>query len=218
MLKRAPKSSKNEILIFGLCSTSHDQSSNLSDVSRPKCKKGPPKSLTNKMVVGLAGVILLVISRAPTYCIRLMSVIGMILLTILISFLVFLFIFSFGSFFLFFIGCDWCFQVAPGILSVFHSLLCYLLAVFCVIFWQSSVLSSGSLLYYVLAVFCLLCYLLVVFCLLCNLLVVFCVIFWWSSVLSLLLLVVVVLGNCQYIHYRKVFSIAFMFIPICLRL
>ena len=66
------------------------------------------------MVVGLAGVILLVISRAPTYCIRLMlvmfissvDVVFMILLTILISFLVFLFIFSFGSFFLFFLGCD----------------------------------------------------------------------------------------------------------------
>ena len=150
------------------------------------------------------------------------DVVSMILLTILISFLVFLFIFSFGSFFLFFIGCDWCFQVAPGILSVFHSLLCYLLAVFCVIFWQSSVLSSGSLLYYVLAVFCLLCYLLTVFCVIfwwsSVFCVIFCVISWWSSMLSLLLLLVVVLGNCQYIHYRKVFSTAFMFIPICLRL
>ena len=66
------------------------------------------------LVVGLAGVILLVIRRAPANCIRLMSVmfissvdvVSMILLTILINFLVFLFIFSFGSFFLFFIGCD----------------------------------------------------------------------------------------------------------------
>ena len=66
------------------------------------------------MVVGLTGVILLVISRAPAYYIRLVlvmfissvDVVLMILLTILISFLVFLFIFSFGSFFLFFLGCD----------------------------------------------------------------------------------------------------------------
>ena len=66
------------------------------------------------LVVGLAGVILLVIRRAPANCIRLMSVmfissvdvVSMILLTILISFLVFLFIFSFGSIFLVFIGCD----------------------------------------------------------------------------------------------------------------
>ena len=66
------------------------------------------------LVVGLAGVTLLVIRRAPANCIRLMpvmfissvDVVSMIVLTILISSLVFLFIFSFGSFFLFFIGCD----------------------------------------------------------------------------------------------------------------
>ena len=76
--------------------------------------KKAPKSYTNEMVVGLAGVILLVISRAPVYCIRLMLVmlissvdaVLMILLAILISFLVFLFIYSFVSFFLFFLGCD----------------------------------------------------------------------------------------------------------------
>ena len=67
-----------------------------------------------QLVVGLAGVILLVISRAPANCIRLMlvvfissvDVVLMILLIILINFLVFLFISNFGSFFLFFIGCD----------------------------------------------------------------------------------------------------------------
>ena len=39
--KKPPKSSKNEMLIFGLCSTSDDRLSNLSDKSQPKCKKGP---------------------------------------------------------------------------------------------------------------------------------------------------------------------------------
>ena len=79
-----------------------------------KMWKNAPTSSTNEVVVGLAGVILLVISRSCVYCIRLMlvmfissvDVVLMILLTILISFLVFLFIFSFGSFFLFFLGCD----------------------------------------------------------------------------------------------------------------
>ena len=112
-------------------------------------KKRPPKSQTNEMVDGLAGVILLVISRAPAYCIRLMSVmfissvdvVLMILLTILISFLVFLFIFSFCSFFLVFIGCD----LVSSSSSRYSS---FSFSVFCVIFWQSSVLSSGSLLCY----------------------------------------------------------------------
>ena len=114
------------------------------------------------MVVGLAGVILLVISRAPAYCIRLMSVmfissvdvVSMILLTILISFLVFLFIFSFGSFFLFFIGCDLVSSSSSRYSFSFHSLLCCLLVVFCIIFWQPSLLSSSSLLCYLLVVFC----------------------------------------------------------------
>ena len=39
--KRPPKSSKNEMLIFGLRSTSDDWLSDLSDKSQPKCKKGP---------------------------------------------------------------------------------------------------------------------------------------------------------------------------------
>ena len=148
MWKRPPKSLKNEMFIFGLCLTSDDWPSNLSDKHWPKCEKGPlshwkmkclfldyiqflmiswaiwvmnvnqnvkkaPKLSTNEMVVSLAGGILLVINRAPVYCIRLVLVLFissvdvlMILLTILISFLVFLFIFSFGSFFLFFLGCD----------------------------------------------------------------------------------------------------------------
>ena len=39
--KSPPKSSKNEILIFILHSTSDDQPSDLSDESQPKCEKGP---------------------------------------------------------------------------------------------------------------------------------------------------------------------------------
>ena len=42
MQKRPPKSAKNEMLIFGLCSTSDDWLSNLSNWSQPKCKKRPP--------------------------------------------------------------------------------------------------------------------------------------------------------------------------------
>ena len=37
--KRSPKSSKNEMFIFGLCSTSDDQPSNPSKKHRLKCKK-----------------------------------------------------------------------------------------------------------------------------------------------------------------------------------
>ena len=38
--KRPPKSSKNEMLVFGLHSTSDDQLSDPSGESRSKCKKG----------------------------------------------------------------------------------------------------------------------------------------------------------------------------------
>ena len=38
----ATKSSKNEMLIFGLHSTSDDQPSDPSDESQPKCKKWSP--------------------------------------------------------------------------------------------------------------------------------------------------------------------------------
>ena len=48
MWKRCPKSSKNEMLIFGSCSTSDDQ---LSDESWLKCEKRPPKSSKNEMFV-----------------------------------------------------------------------------------------------------------------------------------------------------------------------
>ena len=48
--KGPPKSLKNEMLIFGLCSTSDDWPSNLSDKSQPKCRKMPPKSLKNEML------------------------------------------------------------------------------------------------------------------------------------------------------------------------
>ena len=38
------------MVIFGLVSTSDDQSSDLSNESRPKCEKRPPKSLKNEML------------------------------------------------------------------------------------------------------------------------------------------------------------------------
>ena len=40
--KRPPKSSKNKMLVFGLCSTSDDQPSNLSNKSLTKMQKRPP--------------------------------------------------------------------------------------------------------------------------------------------------------------------------------
>ena len=49
--KRPPKSSKNEMLIFGLHSTSDDYLSDLSDKSQPKCEKRSPKSLKNEMLI-----------------------------------------------------------------------------------------------------------------------------------------------------------------------
>ena len=115
--KSPPKSSKNEMFVFGLRSISDDWPSNLSNEHLPKCEKRPLSHLQMKWLLVLAGVILLVISRAPAYwlmLIRLMlvmfissvDVVLMIQLTILTSFLVFLFNFSFGSFFLFFLGCN----------------------------------------------------------------------------------------------------------------
>ena len=49
--KRPPKSSNNEMLIFGLCSTSDDRPSDPSNESQQKCKKSPPKSLKNEMFI-----------------------------------------------------------------------------------------------------------------------------------------------------------------------
>ena len=49
--KMPPKSSKNEMLILGLCSTSDDWPSDLSNESQPKYKKSPPKSLKNEMLI-----------------------------------------------------------------------------------------------------------------------------------------------------------------------
>ena len=49
-VKKAPKSLKNEMLIFGLCSTSGDLS-DLSEESQLKCKTMPPKSLKNAMLI-----------------------------------------------------------------------------------------------------------------------------------------------------------------------
>ena len=51
--KRPPKSSKNKMFIFGLCSTSDDRPSDPSKKHWPKCikKKRPPKSSKNKMFI-----------------------------------------------------------------------------------------------------------------------------------------------------------------------
>ena len=51
MQKRPPKSSKNEMLIFGLHSNSDNRLSNLSNESQPKCDKRPPKSSKNEMLI-----------------------------------------------------------------------------------------------------------------------------------------------------------------------
>ena len=51
----AAKLSKNEMLIFGLCSTSDDWPSDLSNESHPKCKKKKKKKATkfskNEMLI-----------------------------------------------------------------------------------------------------------------------------------------------------------------------
>ena len=44
-------SSKSGMLSFGLCSTSDDQLSDLSNESQLKCEKRPPKSLKNEMLI-----------------------------------------------------------------------------------------------------------------------------------------------------------------------
>ena len=50
--KRPTKSSRNEMLIFGLCSTSDDHPNNLNDESQLKCKtKWPPKLSKNEMCI-----------------------------------------------------------------------------------------------------------------------------------------------------------------------
>ena len=46
-----PLQPRNEMLIFGLCSTSDDQLSDLSDESRLKCEKRPPKTSQDEMLV-----------------------------------------------------------------------------------------------------------------------------------------------------------------------
>ena len=51
MQKSPPKSSKNEMLIFGLCSTSDDWPSDLSKESQLKCKKRPLKSSKIEMLI-----------------------------------------------------------------------------------------------------------------------------------------------------------------------
>ena len=51
MQKRPPKSSKNEIFIFGLHSNSDDWPSNLSNESQPKCDKRPPKPSKNEILI-----------------------------------------------------------------------------------------------------------------------------------------------------------------------
>ena len=49
--KMAAKSSKSEMLIFGLCSTSDDWPSNLNDKSHPKCKKMATKLSKTEMLI-----------------------------------------------------------------------------------------------------------------------------------------------------------------------
>ena len=49
--KKAPKSLKNEMFNFGLCSISDDRLSNPSDERQPKCQKRPPMSSKNKMFI-----------------------------------------------------------------------------------------------------------------------------------------------------------------------
>ena len=49
MQKLAAKSSKNEMFVFGLCSTFDDQPSDLSDKSHLKCEKMATKSSKNEM-------------------------------------------------------------------------------------------------------------------------------------------------------------------------
>ena len=46
-VKKAPKSSKNEMLIFGLCSTFDDWQHNLESQKLTKMQKRPPKSSKN---------------------------------------------------------------------------------------------------------------------------------------------------------------------------
>ena len=53
MQNRPPKSSKNEMLVFGLRSTSGDWLSNPSNESQLKCVKRPPKSSKNEILIFL---------------------------------------------------------------------------------------------------------------------------------------------------------------------
>ena len=62
--KRPPKSSKNEMLVFGLHSTSGDRPSNPSNERQPKCDKRPPKSSKNEIFIFINYIQLLVISQA----------------------------------------------------------------------------------------------------------------------------------------------------------
>ena len=59
----ATKSSKNEMVVFGLRSTSDDQPSNRSNESCPKCKKWPPNPQKMKSSI-LHYVQLLMIGQA----------------------------------------------------------------------------------------------------------------------------------------------------------
>ena len=51
--KRPPKSTNNEMLIFGLHSTSDDWPCNPSNKSQLKCRKRPPKSLRNEILISI---------------------------------------------------------------------------------------------------------------------------------------------------------------------
>ena len=50
-LKWLPNHQKNEMLVFGLCSTSDDRPCNLSNKSHPKCKKWLLNHQKNEMLV-----------------------------------------------------------------------------------------------------------------------------------------------------------------------
>ena len=56
-------SQNNQMLGFGLCSTSGDRLSNLSNESQPKCDKRPPKSLKNEILISINYLQLLMIGQ-----------------------------------------------------------------------------------------------------------------------------------------------------------
>ena len=64
MQKRPPKSSKIEMLVLGLRSTSGDRPSNPSNESQLKYDKMPPKSSKNEILIFINYIQLLMIGQA----------------------------------------------------------------------------------------------------------------------------------------------------------